>query len=76
MIIDWGGTGTGARFTFNLLWANSIRLKVAGNGLSGTCLGVWTTDGERLALPQQPAGLYVVRAESATSSAQLRFVQL
>lgn len=22
VILDWGGTGTGARFTFNLLWAN------------------------------------------------------
>lgn len=50
--------------------------KVSLWDLRGTCLGVWTTDGERLALPQQPAGLYMVRAESATSSAQLRFVQL
>jgi hypothetical protein len=44
VILDWGGTGTGARFTLNLLWANSIRLEVAGNGLSGTLAindGVW-----------------------------------
>jgi len=36
IITDWGGTSTGARFTFNVLWADAIRLEVAGNGLSGT----------------------------------------
>ena len=36
VILDWGASATGARFTFNLLWANSVRLEVGGNGLSGT----------------------------------------
>ena len=36
VIVDWGSTGTGARFTMNLLWSNSLRIEVAGNGISGT----------------------------------------
>jgi len=36
VIVDWGTFTNGARFTFNLLWANSIRIEVGGNGLSGT----------------------------------------
>ena len=36
VIADYGNTSTGARFTFNVLWANAIRLEVAGNGLSGS----------------------------------------
>ncbi len=34
-IVDWGTFATGARFTFNLLWANAPRIEVGGNGLSG-----------------------------------------
>ena len=34
-IVDWGVFATGARFTFNLLWANAPRIEVGGNGLSG-----------------------------------------
>lgn len=36
VITDWGASSTGARFTFNVLWNNAIRLEVAGNGVSGT----------------------------------------
>jgi hypothetical protein len=36
VIADWGAFTTGARFTFNVLWANAIRLEVGGNGLSGS----------------------------------------
>ncbi len=36
VIVDWGSTANGSRFTVNLLWSNSIRLEVAGNGISGT----------------------------------------
>lgn len=36
-IVDWGMfSGQGHRFTFNVLWANAIRLEVGGNGISGT----------------------------------------
>lgn len=35
-IVDWGTFATGQRFTFNVLWANAIRLEVQGNGISGT----------------------------------------
>ena len=35
VILDWGSSSTGGRFTFCILWANAIRLEVAGNGLSG-----------------------------------------
>lgn len=36
IIADYGTFVNGARFTFNVLWANAIRLEVGGNGLSGT----------------------------------------
>lgn len=36
IIVDWGTQTTGARFTFNVLWGNAIRLEVSGSGLSGT----------------------------------------
>lgn len=36
VLVDWGGTGTGQRSTFNLLWGNAIRFEVAGNGISGS----------------------------------------
>ncbi len=36
VITDFGSFVTGGRFTFNVLWANAIRLEVGGNGLSGT----------------------------------------
>ena len=37
VILDWGSmTPNGSRFTFNLTWANSIRIEVGGNGISGT----------------------------------------
>jgi hypothetical protein len=36
VITDWGTQNTGARFTFNILWGNAIRLEVSGSGLSGT----------------------------------------
>lgn len=35
-ITDWGSSPTSSRFTFCILWANAIRLEVAGNGLSGS----------------------------------------
>lgn len=44
IITDWGSNSTGARFTFNVLWANAIRLEVNGNGLSGSIAvndGMW-----------------------------------
>lgn len=35
-IVDWGMfSGSGRRFTFNVLWGNAIRLEVGGNGVSG-----------------------------------------
>lgn len=36
VILDYGSTATGQRFTFNVLWSNAIRIEVGGNGLSGT----------------------------------------
>ncbi|MBE0642088.1 MAG: T9SS type A sorting domain-containing protein [Bacteroidales bacterium] len=37
VIADWGSMSpNGARFTFNVLWSNAIRLEVGGNGISGT----------------------------------------
>jgi hypothetical protein len=37
VILDWGaGSPNGSRYTLNILWSNSIRLEVAGNGLSAT----------------------------------------
>ncbi|WP_274475833.1 LamG-like jellyroll fold domain-containing protein [Mangrovimonas aestuarii] len=36
VIVDWGSTTNGKRFTFNILWGNAIRLEVAGAGLNGT----------------------------------------
>lgn len=36
IITDWGVFATGQRFTFNVLWANAIRVEVSGSGLSGT----------------------------------------
>ncbi len=44
VIVDYGTFVTGGRFTLNLLWSNSIRIEVGGNGLSGTLAvndGVW-----------------------------------
>ena len=44
VLVDWGSSATGARSTFNVLWANAIRFEVAGSGLSGTIPvndGVW-----------------------------------
>ncbi|NJN77370.1 MAG: LamG domain-containing protein [Saprospiraceae bacterium] len=35
-LVDYGTFVNGQRFTFNVLWANAIRLEVGGNGLSGT----------------------------------------
>lgn len=34
VITDWGDFTTGARFTFNVLWGNAIRIEVGGSGLS------------------------------------------
>ncbi|SFT47391.1 Por secretion system C-terminal sorting domain-containing protein [Lishizhenia tianjinensis] len=36
VIVDYGNTGNGQRFTFNVLQNNSIRLEVAGNGVVGS----------------------------------------
>jgi hypothetical protein len=36
IITDWGTFVTGGRFTFNILWANAIRIELGGSGLSGT----------------------------------------
>lgn len=36
VIVDWGSMTTGTRFTFNLLWSNSIRMELGGTGISGT----------------------------------------
>lgn len=44
IITDWGQFVNGQRFTFNILWANAIRIEVGGNGLSGTIAvndGLW-----------------------------------
>ena len=35
VIADMGFMSTGARFTFNILWGNAIRIEVGGSGLSG-----------------------------------------
>lgn len=35
VIADYGTFVTGGRFTFNVLWANAIRIEVGGSGLSG-----------------------------------------
>lgn len=34
-ITDWGTFSTGARYTFNVLFSNAIRIEVGGSGLSG-----------------------------------------
>lgn len=34
VIVDWGASSTGARFTLNILFGNAIRLEVNGSGLS------------------------------------------
>jgi hypothetical protein len=36
VIADYGTFVTGGRFTFCMVWNNSIRIEVGGNGLSGT----------------------------------------
>jgi hypothetical protein len=36
VLVDWGSNTTGGRFTLNILWSNSIRIEVNGNGISGT----------------------------------------
>lgn len=36
VIVDWGSMATGARFTFNLLFSNAIRIEVQGSGLNST----------------------------------------
>lgn len=36
VIYDMGTMGTGTRFTFNVLWNNTIRLEVGGSGMNGT----------------------------------------
>lgn len=36
VIADYGSFTNGGRFTFNILWSNSIRIEVGGSGLSGT----------------------------------------
>lgn len=36
VLVDYGTFVNGQRFTFNVLWANAIRLEVGGNGVSGT----------------------------------------
>lgn len=36
VILDWGNMATGARFTFNLLFSNGLRIEVQGSGLSST----------------------------------------
>lgn len=36
VVVDMGSFTTGARYTLNLLWANSVRIEVGGSGLSGT----------------------------------------
>ncbi len=44
IIVDYGTFTTGTRFTFNVLWSNSIRLEIGGSGVSGTTPvndGVW-----------------------------------
>ena len=36
VLVDMGQQSTGARFTFNILFSNAIRVEVQGNGISGT----------------------------------------
>jgi hypothetical protein len=36
VILDWGSSGTGGRFTLNMLQNNSIRLEIGGSGIAGT----------------------------------------
>ena len=35
-IVDWGSSSTGGRFTFNVLWGNTLRIEVAGGGVNAT----------------------------------------
>lgn len=35
VIVDYGATSTGGRFTFNVLYNQAIRLEVSGSGMSG-----------------------------------------
>jgi hypothetical protein len=44
VLVDWGTVGTGARFTFNVLFNNALRIEIQGSGLSGTIPvndGIW-----------------------------------
>jgi hypothetical protein len=44
VIADYGTFTTGARFTFNILWSNAIRIEIGGSGLSGSIAvndGLW-----------------------------------
>ena len=36
VIVDYGSSGSGARFTLNVLFNNAVRLEVAGAGISGS----------------------------------------
>ena len=37
VLVDWGSASPlDSRFTFNLLWSNSIRIEIGGEGLSGS----------------------------------------
>ena len=35
VIVDWGTTATGGRFTLNILWGNTLRIEVGGSGING-----------------------------------------
>lgn len=59
VISDWGYASTGARFTFNVLWSNAIRLEVQGNGVSGS---IPVNDGEwhHVAVVYNPSAPYEI----------------
>ncbi len=35
VIVDWGTTATGGRFTLNIMWGNTLRIEVGGSGING-----------------------------------------
>jgi len=60
VIADMGTFSNGKRFTFNLLWSNSIRVEIGGSGVSGT-VAVNDSDWHHVAAVYDPSALTKVQ---------------
>jgi len=60
VIADMGTFSTGKRFTFNLLWSNSVRVEIGGSGVSGS-VAVNDSDWHHVAAVYDPSAQTKVR---------------